>query len=135
MPKKTIHVNDFKVNTQGPHLKRVPEKKFHSFVGTNTKKRDTKDIKKNTSKVHNSRKNTKNLNKEKFSQVFYPKRNKEVAYIKDKESRHIDNPCSMVEERRKSNEYTPHPHFNNNKTFFTYNEYYGKITWAKVPNR
>ena len=121
MPKKIIHVNDIKANTQGPHVKRVPEKKTQYFVGTNTKKRGTKDLKENTFKVYNTRKNTKSLTKENTLQVFYPKRKREVVYKKDKEI-------------RKPNKYIPHPHFND-KTFFSFNEHNGKIIWAKVPNR
>ena len=46
VPKKIIHVNDAKANIQGPHVKRVPKKKTQCLVGTNTKKRGTKDLKK-----------------------------------------------------------------------------------------
>ena len=49
MPKKTIHVNDVKANTQGPHIKRVPKNKAQYFVGKNAKKENTKGSKKNTS--------------------------------------------------------------------------------------
>ena len=134
MPKKTIYANDIKANTQGPHEERVPEKKAQYFVGTNTKKRDIKDLKENTSKVHNSRKNTKSLKMENTSQVFYPKRKREIAYKKNEERRYNGEYYSTVDKRKTSNEYIHHPHFND-KTFFTYNEYNGKITWAKVPNR
>ena len=133
MPKKAIHVDNVEANTQGPHVKRVP-KKISYFVGTNTKKGSTESLKEKTSKVHNSRRNTKSLTKGNNSQVFYSKRKREVAYKKNKKRRHMGNHSSTVEERRKSNECIPHPHFNN-KPFFTYNEHNGKITWAKVPNR
>ena len=53
VPKKIVYV---KVNTQGPHIKRVPEKEIQYFVGKNTKKRNTNNLEKNTSKVYNSRK-------------------------------------------------------------------------------
>ena len=115
VPKKIMHIYNVNANTQGPHVERVPEKKIQYFVGINTKKRSTKYLKKNASKVYNSRK-------------------REVAYKKNKEMRHISNPYSTVEERRKPNEYIPHPYFND-KALFTYNEHNGKITWAKVPNR
>ena len=85
-------------------------------------------------KVYNSKKNTKSLRKGNTSQGFYPKRKKEVAYKKNEERRHIDKYYSTVDERRTSNEYIPHPHFNN-KGFFTYNKYNGKITWGKVSKR
>ena len=84
--------------------------------------------------MYNSRKNTKSLKKGNTSQVLYPKRNRGVAYKKDKEKMHVGNPYSTVEKRKKSNAYIPHPHFND-KTFFTYNEYNEKITWANVLNR
>ena len=113
---------------------KVAKKKTQYFVGINTKKRGTKDLKKNTSKVYNSRKNTKSLKKENTSQVFYPKRKREISYKKNNERRNIGNPYSTVEERRKPSEYIPHTHFND-KTFFTYNEHNGKITLAKVPNK
>ena len=66
--------------------------------------------------------------------MFYSTRKREVAYKRDKERRNIENPYSTVEERKKPNEYIPHPHFNN-KTFFFYNEHSEKITWANVSNR
>ena len=46
---------------------KVAKKKTQYFVGINTKKRGTKDLKKNTSKVYNSKKNTKSLMKENSS--------------------------------------------------------------------
>ena len=84
--------------------------------------------------MYNSRKNTKRLKKKNTSQVFYPKRKREISYKKNNERRNIGNPYSTVEERRKPSEYIPHTHFND-KTFFTYNEHNGKITLAKVPNK
>ena len=48
MPKEIVHV---KANTHGPYVKRIPKKKMKCFVGKNTKKRNTKNSKKNTSKV------------------------------------------------------------------------------------
>ena len=89
VPKKIIHVNDVKANTQGPHVRK------------NTKKRNTKNLKENICKVYNSIKITKSLNKGNISQVFYPKKKREVAYNKNKERRHIGNLYPKVEERRK----------------------------------
>ena len=82
MPKKSLKVNNIKANTQGLHVKRVPKKKAQYFVGKNAKKGNTKGSKENISKVYNSRKNTKSLKKKNISQVFYPKRTREVAYKK-----------------------------------------------------
>ena len=119
--------------TLGSHVKRVLKNKFYSLIEENTKQENTKNLKENTSKVYNSRNNTKRLKKENILQVFYPKRKREVGYNNDKERRYIGNPYPEIEERRKSNEYIPHPHFNN-KIFFTYNEHNKKIIWAKVLN-
>ena len=80
--------------------------------------------------MHNSRKNTKNLKKENTSQVFYPKRKRVIAYKKNEKRRHNGKYYSTVDERKTSNEYIHHPHFND-KTFFTYNEYNGKSLGPK----
>ena len=74
------------------------------------------------------------LKKGKYLKSVLSKEEERSNLKKDKERRHICNPYPKIDERKTSNEYILHPHFNN-KIFFTYNEYNGKITWAKVPNR
>ena len=80
--RKIIHVNDVKANTRRPNTKRVSGKKIQYIVSENKKKKNTKNLKENTFKVYNSSNNTKILKKKNTSQVFYPKRKKEVAYKK-----------------------------------------------------